>query len=135
MTLRSRGTRFAVALTLLASLGGCGLFGHHVERGPKTAVLGNRVSVLNTGSDAVADPSLADVPVVVPAAVANDAWTQPGGNAFYPEAPEARADVERWLGEQGYPTTLFFNARGELVSTRTGELSIATELGSSSPLA
>jgi outer membrane protein assembly factor BamB len=81
MTLRSRGTRFAVALTLLASLGGCGLFGHHVERGPKTAVLGNRVSVLNTGSDAVADPSLADVPVVVPAAVANDAWTQPGGNA------------------------------------------------------
>lgn len=81
MTLRSRGTRFAVALTLLASLGGCGLFGHHVDRGPKTAVLGNRVSVLNTGSDAVADPSLADVPVVVPAAVANDAWTQPGGNA------------------------------------------------------
>ncbi|MCO6419031.1 glutathione S-transferase family protein [Siccirubricoccus sp. KC 17139] len=23
--------------------------------------------------------------------------TQPGGNAFYPEAPEARADVERWM--------------------------------------
>ncbi|MDO9709525.1 glutathione S-transferase family protein [Paracraurococcus lichenis] len=23
--------------------------------------------------------------------------TQPGGNQFYPEAPEARADVERWM--------------------------------------
>jgi glutathione S-transferase len=23
--------------------------------------------------------------------------TQPGGNAFYPEAPEARADAERWM--------------------------------------
>jgi len=23
--------------------------------------------------------------------------TQPGGNVFYPEAPEARADVERWM--------------------------------------
>ncbi|MBK1661066.1 glutathione S-transferase family protein [Paracraurococcus ruber] len=23
--------------------------------------------------------------------------TQPGGNLFYPEAPEARADVERWM--------------------------------------
>src|SRR5919205_249649 len=23
--------------------------------------------------------------------------TQPGGNTFYPEAPEARADVERWM--------------------------------------
>jgi glutathione S-transferase len=23
--------------------------------------------------------------------------TQPGGNIFYPEAPEARADVERWM--------------------------------------
>jgi glutathione S-transferase len=26
--------------------------------------------------------------------------TQPGGNAFYPEAPEARADVERWMDWQ-----------------------------------
>ncbi len=28
--------------------------------------------------------------------------------------------------QQGYPTTLFFNAEGELVSSRTGELSAAT---------
>lgn len=80
MILRSRGARFAIALSLLASLGGCGIFHHHADAGPKTAVLGNRVSILNTGSDAVADPSLADVPVVVPDAVVNDSWTQPGGN-------------------------------------------------------
>ena len=81
MTLRPRGTRLAIALALLASLGGCSLFGHHADRGPKTAVLGDRVSILNLGSDVVVDPSLADVPVVVPEAVANDNWTQPGGNA------------------------------------------------------
>lgn len=28
--------------------------------------------------------------------------------------------------QKGYPTTLFFNARGELVSSRLGELSAAT---------
>lgn len=61
---------------------------------------------------------------------------------------EAAAHVERWLHrqqlplrnafidplrqasaafkQQGYPTTLFFNASGELVSTRVGELSAAT---------
>lgn len=81
MTQRLRTGRVAVALALLASLGGCGLFHHEVDRGPKTAVLGNRVSVLNTGSDAVADPSLADVPVVVPEPAINDSWSQPGGNA------------------------------------------------------
>lgn len=81
MTQRMRTGRIAVALALVAALGGCGIFKHHVDRGPKTAVLGNRVSVLNVGSDAVVDPSLADVPVVVPEPAPNDSWTQPGGNA------------------------------------------------------
>jgi len=81
MTQRLRSGRIAVALALLASLGGCGIFKHNVDRGPKTAVLGNRVAVLNVGSDAAADPSLADVPVVVPEPAVNDSWTQPGGNA------------------------------------------------------
>jgi len=79
--IRSRPGRFASALALLATLGGCSLFHHRGDRGPKTAVLGNRVSVLNTGSDAVADPTIADVPVVVPDPVVNDSWNQPGGNA------------------------------------------------------
>jgi len=81
MIQRSRIGQAALALSMLAALGGCGLFGHHVDRGPKTAVVGNRVAVLNIGSDAVADPSLADVPVVVPEPAVNDSWTQPGGNA------------------------------------------------------
>lgn len=77
----SRRGRAIVALALLAALGGCSLFKHHVDRGPKTAVLGNRVSVLNIGSDVVIDPSLADVPVTVPEPVVNADWNQPGGNA------------------------------------------------------
>jgi len=81
MTQRLRGLRIAVALAFVASLGGCGIFKHHVDSGPKTAVVGNRVSVLNVGSDAVVDPSLADVPVVVPEPAPNASWTQPGGNA------------------------------------------------------
>ncbi|WP_420136690.1 PQQ-binding-like beta-propeller repeat protein [Sphingomonas sp.] len=81
MTMSSRRARAMVALTLVATLGGCGLFKGRGDRGPKTAVLGQRVSVLNTGSDVVVDPSLADVPVTVPEPVVNTEWTQPGGNA------------------------------------------------------
>ncbi|WP_240320825.1 PQQ-like beta-propeller repeat protein [Sphingomonas crusticola] len=81
MIMSSRRGRIAAALALTATLGGCGLFNRHVDRGPKTAVLGQRVSVLNTGSDVVVDPSLADVPVTVPDPVVNAEWTQPGGNA------------------------------------------------------
>ncbi len=81
MIQRSRAPRLAVALALLAALGGCSLFKHNVDRGPKTAVVGNRVAILNTGSDAALDPSIADVPVVVPDPAVNDSWSQPGGNA------------------------------------------------------
>ncbi len=38
--------------------------------------------------------------------------------------PKRQASVV--FAQKGYPTTLFFNARGELVSTRLGELSTAT---------
>ncbi|WP_442680275.1 outer membrane protein assembly factor BamB family protein [Sphingomonas sp. ASY06-1R] len=81
MTMSSRRARAMMALALVATLGGCGLFKGRGDRGPKTAVLGQRVSVLNTGSDVVVDPSLADVPVTVPEPVVNTEWTQPGGNA------------------------------------------------------
>ncbi|WP_294395192.1 PQQ-binding-like beta-propeller repeat protein [uncultured Sphingomonas sp.] len=73
--------RVVVALALTATLSGCGIFKGGGERGPKTAVLGERIPILSTSTDTVADPGLADVPVVVPPAVANDSWTQPGGSA------------------------------------------------------
>lgn len=81
MKMSLRRGRATIALALLATLGGCSLFGRHGDGGPKTAVLGNRIAVLNIAGDVVVDPSLADVPVVVPEPVINAEWNQPGGNA------------------------------------------------------
>ncbi len=47
----------------------------------RTPTVGQRTAVLTSESTAEADPSLADVAVLVPPAVANDSWTQPGGSA------------------------------------------------------
>lgn len=71
--------RVAAALSILALVSGCGVF---KGSGPKkTPVLGERVPILLSENDIVADSSLASVAVLVPDAVANDAWSQPGGNA------------------------------------------------------
>ena len=73
--------RFVIGLALLASLGGCGLFGGHGDKKGKTPVLGERIPVLNAETGAEVDASLADTPVTVPAGEINGDWTQPGGNA------------------------------------------------------
>jgi outer membrane protein assembly factor BamB len=73
--------RLGIALALLGALGGCSIFGGGKENKPKTAVLGDRIPVLATEATIEVDPSLADTPVEVPAAAANDSWAQPGGNA------------------------------------------------------
>jgi outer membrane protein assembly factor BamB len=69
-----------VALAALIAVSGCagGLF---KGSKPKSALLGERVSILTSESGVEVDPALADVAVVLPAAVANDSWAQPGGNA------------------------------------------------------
>ena len=70
--------RVAAALGALALVSGCGIF----KGGkPKTPVLGERVPILMSENDIVADRSLAGVDVLVPEAAVNEAWTQPGGNA------------------------------------------------------
>jgi outer membrane protein assembly factor BamB len=71
--------RLGFALALAAALSGCGIF-KGGDRRPKTAVLGERIPVLSTSADAEADPSLADLPVVVSPPAVNPNWTQPGGN-------------------------------------------------------
>ena len=71
--------RFVIGVALLASLGGCGIFKGGDKN--KTALVGERVAVLTSETGAEIDPALADVPVVLPAAVVNTEWTQPGGNA------------------------------------------------------
>lgn len=69
----------ALAAAVLLTIGGCsgGLF----KSKPKTPVIGNRVPILSTEAGALADPAIATIAVSVPAAAANDAWTQPGGSA------------------------------------------------------
>ncbi len=71
--------RVAAALGALALISGCGI----IKGGgkTKTPVLGERVPILMSENDIVADKSLAGVDVLVPEAAVNDSWAQPGGNA------------------------------------------------------
>lgn len=68
-----------IALAALMGLSACGVF---KGGGPKkTPTVGNRVPILVAENAAEVDPALAGVQVLLPAAEANPAWTQPGGNA------------------------------------------------------
>lgn len=71
--------RLIVSLAALALLGGCGLFDGKGK--PKTPTVGERIAVLSAEASIEADPALADVAVIVPPAVTNAEWPQPGGNA------------------------------------------------------
>jgi outer membrane protein assembly factor BamB len=70
----------ALAVSLAALLGGCGVF-KGGDNKPKTPTIGKRIAVLSAESDVEVDPSIADVAVIVPPAVANEVWSQPGGNS------------------------------------------------------
>jgi len=70
--------RVAAALCAVALVSGCGVF---KGGGKKTPVLGERVPILVSESDIAADKTLAAVEVLLPEAVVNDGWRQPGGNA------------------------------------------------------
>lgn len=69
----------AIAAAMLLTIGGCG--GGLFKSKPKTPVIGNRVSILSTEAGALADPTIASIPVSLPPAAPNAAWTQPGGSA------------------------------------------------------
>ena len=56
MTKRLVAARLAGALAMVAALGGCGLFRGRGEHRPKTAVLGERIPVLNTENDDFRNP-------------------------------------------------------------------------------
>jgi outer membrane protein assembly factor BamB len=72
--------RAACVAVVAALLGGCGVLGG--KEGPKTPTIGNRQPILSQIAQTVsADPALANVPVVLPAAQVNADWTQAGGNA------------------------------------------------------
>ncbi|GAA4022808.1 PQQ-like beta-propeller repeat protein [Sphingomonas swuensis] len=70
--------RKLVTLSIAASLlAGCNVLN---KARPKTPVLGDRVSVLSTDPDVQVDPATAALPFALPAATANDSWSQPGGS-------------------------------------------------------
>jgi outer membrane protein assembly factor BamB len=73
-----KSVRIPVALAALVALSACGIF---KGGGNKTPVLGQRVPILAGESGITADKAIADVQVVLPMAVVNPGWTQPGGNA------------------------------------------------------
>lgn len=73
-----KSVRVPVAMAALVALSACGIFKGGDK---KTPVLGQRVPILASETSIAADPTIAEVQVVVPAAAPNDAWSQPGGNA------------------------------------------------------
>lgn len=73
--------KFLVLIPAMLAVTACGVFGGGDSKKPKTPVLGQRVPILTSEAMAQADPALADVAVLLPPAVPNDAWSQPGGNA------------------------------------------------------
>jgi outer membrane protein assembly factor BamB len=75
----SSKTKFRAAILIAAavSVSGCSIF----KKGrPKTPVLGDRIAILDSETDAAIDPATAQLPMALPAAVANSDWTQSGGN-------------------------------------------------------
>lgn len=75
---RSKHFQVAILLSMAVAASGCSLF----KKGePKTPVLGERIPVLTTEGDVQVDPDVRALPFSLPAAVANTAWTQSGGNA------------------------------------------------------
>jgi outer membrane protein assembly factor BamB len=70
--------KIALAIGAAALLGGCNPF----KKGEvKTPVIGERISVLTGETDIEIDEATAAMPFSLPAAVANEEWTQSGGNA------------------------------------------------------
>lgn len=73
--------RWAAMIGLAVALAGCGALGGK-DKPKQTPTVGARTPILaRAESGAEADPALAGISVVVPPAVVNPNWSQPGGNA------------------------------------------------------
>lgn len=70
--------RASAGIAALIALSSCGIF----KGAPKkTPTVGERVPILASENAIEADKTIADIQVTLPAPAANDAWSQPGGNA------------------------------------------------------
>jgi hypothetical protein len=73
--------KWATLILVAVSLCGCSMLGLGKGKDKeKTPVLGERLPVLSYEADADADPALADIPVALPPATANESRAQPGGS-------------------------------------------------------
>jgi len=77
----TRPKTFRIALLVAAAIAasGCGVL--KKGSGPKTPVLGQRIPVLTSETDATVDPATQALPFTLPGPVVNSAWSQSGGNA------------------------------------------------------
>ncbi len=71
--------RAVTVAAMVGLLSSCGIVGGK-KGGPKTPVVGKRVSILTNEQGVEVDPAIADAPVTLPEAVVNDQWSQPGGD-------------------------------------------------------
>ena len=69
--------RASVAIAALMALSACGIFKSGQK---KTPTVGERIPILVSENGVQADKTIADIQVTLPAPVANDSWTQSGGN-------------------------------------------------------
>lgn len=72
-------TRAALAVSLVAVLGGCGALGGRDR--PATPTVGQREPILTRAADLAVDATIAGQQVILPEPIANVDWAQPGGNA------------------------------------------------------
>jgi len=70
--------RIPVACALVLGLGACGAF---KGAGKKTPVIGNRIPILVSETNAKVDDTISGMQVLLPPATVNAAWSQSGGSA------------------------------------------------------
>src|SRR5205809_6860662 len=78
MMIKPKHFRTAILIAALIAASGCSVLKHKEK---KTPVLGERIPVLTTQSDAQLDLATSAMPMSLPAAVTNAEWSQSGGNA------------------------------------------------------
>lgn len=78
--MQTKAWKIAGLATVAAlALGGCSVF--KGNGGPTTPTVGNRVPILANQADLAVDPTIAGLEVILPAAIPNADWAQPGGNS------------------------------------------------------
>ena len=109
--------KLILALAVSTALGGCAVLdGVRGDSGKKnnTPTVGNRVDILGGERDMDVDPALAGVSVILPSAIVNDAWAQPGGNAS--KSP-GHAELGQGLARVWAATVTGANPRARLAAS------------------